>query len=246
MKKWIWENSWQGISFQDLDVQITRFERPTSYFYEEFYKALFQRYACFDELPSSWRNHKADTARYIADVITRDADVLSIGAGLGFVEKEIRKVREDIEIDCLDFSSSAGLWLTGISHINRVDTLNVAKSFDFILCGQLMYALSDKEIGNLCKSIKKALHREGLVLTVDTSLNALENGEVEDFGGILLKQVKCLIRALLLFASPRNPSQFWGWQRDNHSVVSIFEKNDLVVDKSFAAAKQSFLIFRHR
>ncbi len=86
MKKWLWKRSWQGISFQDLDIQVTRFKRPASCFYEEFYKALLQKYASFDELPSSWKKHKVDTARYVAKTIARDANVLSIGAALGFVE----------------------------------------------------------------------------------------------------------------------------------------------------------------
>lgn len=246
MKQWLWQSSWQGVSFQDLDIQLTRFKRPASCFYEEFYKALFQKYASFDELPSSWKKHKADTARHVVKAITRDANVLSIGAGLGFVEKEICKIRKDIKIDCLDFSITAGSWLTGISQLRRVDTLNDHKSFDFILCSQLMYALSDKEIGNLCKSIKKVLHSDGLILTIDTSLNAAENGEKDVFGDIILKLVKCLVRALLVIVSPKNQSQFWGWQRDDQSLVRIFEKNALVVERSFSAAEQSFLIFRHR
>ena len=246
MKKWIWEKSWHGISFQDLDIQITRFKRPTSRFYDQFYKALFQKYVCFDELPSSWRKQKADTARYIAEIITQNAKVLSIGAGIGFVEKEICKVREDIEIDCFDFSSVAGLWLTGVSQIKQIDSLNGHKPFDFILCAQLMYASSDREIGNLCKSIKKVLHSDGVILTIDTSLNNVENGEKEVFGGMLLKQIKCLMSALLVCVSSKRPSQFWGWQRDNHSLIRIFEENALIVEKSFAATGQSFLIFRHR
>lgn len=78
-----------------------------------------------------------------------------------------------------------------------------------------MFALSDREIGNLYKSIKKVLHNNGQILTVVTLLNAAEPGEKDVFGGKLLSQVKCLVRALLVIVSPNNHSQFWGWQRDD-------------------------------
>lgn len=140
-----------------------------------------------------------------------ESEFLSIGTGIGFIEKQICNLREDVTIDCFDFSSIAGNWLADVKRTKRLKSLDPQKTYRFIYCVQLMYALSDREIKDLSQVISQSLDKDGMFLTVDTSLNSIENGDLVCVKNAMFKVIKSLLRACFVFSFSRHKSQFWGW-----------------------------------
>jgi len=243
MKRLIWDCEWQKIKFTKLNTPLKFFERPSSDFYSRFYSKLFQKYEFYDDLPHEWRIFKTQTAIEISKLIREDMNILSVGCGLGFVEKTIVSINPKISIDSYDFSDTANLWLKKVNGINVLNSLNLKKKYDFIFCTQLFYALSDNEIFEFSNFVKSKLKVNGKFLTVDSSLLDAENGEVRTIKHLFYR-FKNFIRPLYLFIFKRKMTQFWGWQRDNEHIVRILKKSDLVLNKKFSSVSQSFLVFK--
>ena len=244
MRRLIWESSWQGIQFHELGVKLNCFGRPSAEFYSRFYNAIFSKYDSFEALPPPWKKIKSKTALEISKLINDEATVLSIGSGLGYLDKEIIKYRPELKINTYDFADNASNWSRTVSGINPVPSLDIGIKYQFIFCSQLFYALSNKELENLSRVIKTLLSEGGVFLTVDTSLNPDENGKKEKRNNSIKAMLKNLIRPLFFSVFARNYFQFWGWQRDNSEILKIFDKNGFIVEKAFPAVGQSFLLFR--
>ena len=175
MKKMMWNFSWQEIKFTELGVKLNFFRRASSEFYSKFYNELFRRYETYDSLPSVWRQIKSNTANEISKLIESETSVLSVGCGTGYVEKEIVGKLPKLSIDAFDFADTANKWIQNVERVNSIQSLEENKKYNFIYCTQLLYALNDKEIFEFSSMIKERLSNGGIFLTVDTSLNPLEN-----------------------------------------------------------------------
>ena len=245
MGKTFWQSEWQNIKFSTLNVPLTIFKRPSSLFYDAFYKELFVKYKNFEELPFNWRKNKADTAKVIGDIIGNVSSVLSIGCGLGFLEKNLVETNPTLNIDTFDFSEVAKKWLNDTKDINCLTKLDSASKYEFIYCAQLLYALSNTEIKELADFVLKHLEEDGRFLTVDTSINASENSS-KPIGAKrhLLSSIKNYLRPFYYLFFRRGSVQFWGWQRDNNEIIKLFESNGLVLSKSLSSVGQSFLVFK--
>lgn len=253
MKNPIWEREWLQIKFKTLKVPLTIFKRPTSKLYNAFYNKIFIKYENFDALPFKWRQQKAAEAKSINSIINSDncaSSVLSLGCGLGFVEKSLIEINPTIKLDTFDFSDIAKKWLIEIEGINCLTKLNSANKYKFIYCTQLLYSFSDKEIKDLASLIFRYLEKNGKFLTVDTSLNPIENSSksIKTISIINLtkKYLRPFKRILDLFKYiliGRGTFQFWGWQRDNSEIIKLLESNGLSLIKKNSSVGRSFLTF---
>ena len=244
MKRMFWQREWLGIYFSDLDITLNFFKGVSSDFYSKFYSELFCRYNSYEDLPSFWCQQKSSTANEIVKIISEKSSVLSFGCGLGFVEKEIVSQLSRLSIDAFDFSETANKWLTDVEHVNTMQSLEKNKKYDFIYCTQLLYALSNDEIFEFSTMVRERLSRGGKFLTVDTSINPIENGiEVSSKIKSIKLQLKNIVRTFYLFLMRRKILQFWGWERDNNELIRIFERNGFRIVRIFSSVEQSFLIF---
>jgi hypothetical protein len=245
MGKPFWQNEWQNIYFSTLNVPLTLFKRPSSLFYDAFYKELFVKYKNFEELPFDWRKKKADTAEVIGGIIGDVSSVLSIGCGLGILEKNLAETSPTLNIDAFDFSEVAKKWLNDSKDINCITKLDSASKYEFIYCAQLLYALSKKEIIELANFVLEHLEEDGRFLTVDTSINASENSS-KPIGAKrhLLGSIKNYLRPFYYVLFRRSSAQFWGWQRDNNEIIKLIEGKGLVLSESLSSVGQSFLVFK--
>jgi hypothetical protein len=91
--------------------------------------------------------------------------------------------------------------------------------------------------------LKEKLATNGRLLTVDTSLNLLENGDTHNLGTLKLS-LKNAIKPFYLFLLKNRKVQFWGWQRNNLDLVRLFEKNGFILIKSYPSKNQSFQLFK--
>jgi len=244
MKHPFWQTDWQNIQFTSLDVPLNLFQRPSADFYSAFYSELFKRYNSYDELPLNWKNEKSVTAHEVLILIGKKKSVLSIGAGLGFVEKEIVYHAQSLTIDTYDFTNTASKWLVEVDRVNTLKSFSEARKYQFIYCTQLLYALSDDEISDFLELVKNHLDVNGFFLTVDTSSNTTENGNSKSAKSQIKKILKNIFRPLYYFLFKNRSAQLWGWQRDNTEIISHFAKKGFTLEKFFPAAGQSFIIFK--
>tara|TARA_B100002019_G_C21117631_1_gene521665 strand:- start:45 stop:785 length:741 start_codon:yes stop_codon:yes gene_type:complete len=245
MKKGFWQSEWQNINFDSLGVPLKFFSVPGSEFYESFYTELFRRYEGYDALPKKWKEEKYKTAVTINEIIKDATSILSVGCGLGFVEKSLIDINKKLEIDAFDFANNANKWLLDIDSVNCITSIDDEKKYQFIYCTQLLYALSDKEISDFSKFIKNHLIEGGIFLTVDTSLNASENSDNESHvHNFLWGRLRNILALIYFFIFKRGKIQFWGWQRDNIEIIQKFHLDGMVLTKKIKAVGQSFLIFR--
>jgi hypothetical protein len=248
-----WQSEWQNIQFSTLNVPLTIFKRPSLIFYDAFYKEMFVKYKNFEELPFQWKKNKGDTAKAINDIVRGVSSVLSIGCGLGFVEKSLIEIDPTLKIDAFDFSDIAKKWLKDIKGINCLTKLESANKYEFIYCTQLLYALSDKKIKELAGFVLQHLGEDGKFLTVDTSLNPSENSSKPiDTRRKLMGLIKNYLSPFYYLLFKRGFAQFFGWQRDNYEIIKLFESNGLKLNKKLSrelqepelgSVGQSFLIF---
>jgi len=247
MRYSFWQSEWQNIQFNTLKTPTTFFKRPSSMFYNDFYKEVFIKYASFEELPLKWRKEKSDTAKVISDMIATDTSILSVGCGLGYIEKCFVKLNPNLKIDAYDFAVSSKKWLMDIKGINCLTKLDSKNKYKFIYCSQVFYALSNKEIKDFTSFVLWHLDKEGIFLTIDTSLRENENGL--NSSASVSKLVFLLKNFLLPFfynLFRKKSIQFWGWRRDNLEIIKLLESNGLILKEKFSTLNQSFLVFEKK
>ena len=98
-----YQESWQGIPFTTF-AHTHFFHLADAKFYSVFYEELFRRYQSWEDLPEVWRRNKTADALWIASRLkkmqeekTHDSPlrVLSIGSGVGFMERMLLKEMGD-------------------------------------------------------------------------------------------------------------------------------------------------------
>lgn len=260
MKKIFWQSEWQNIKFKNINIPKSAFHLPSSNFYSAFYSELFKKYGGFNDLPTKWKNDKEGIAKEIIKLLRPYKSALSVGCGLGFIEKEIVKNLPELNIDAYDYASTANKWLVDVKRVKSLNSLGGNEKYKFIYCTGLLYALTEEEIAKLADFVKKHLDKDGVFLTVDTSLNINENSTQstnEKFSSNSLKNSKAqilnkinfldnlkdLFRPYYYFLFKRNIYQLWGWKRDNQEIEFIFHKNGFSTNRVFSAGGQSFIMF---
>lgn len=83
-----YETEWLGVKFSDIS-KLSRWRLPSDGFSAEIYSEVLAALRSPEDLPHGYENHKKGVARDIASLIPRSESVLSIGSGLGIVEKEL-------------------------------------------------------------------------------------------------------------------------------------------------------------
>lgn len=243
MKKAIWNSSWNGIQFNELDVKLNFFKRASSNFYSKFYNELYKRFNSYDDLPLDYQNQKINTAIEIKKCLNHKDEVLSYGCGIGFIEKELAINAAYKNLEAFDFNKTPPKWLNNVNRVQYISNINQSKKYDWIYCAQVFYSMDDREIEILISSLKKLLSKSGRVLTIDTSIRYYENGNDRSNSFTFKTKLKKILRPFYLLLLRRKDHQFWGWSRDNKEIVKMFEKNGYKLMKSYGSSNQSFQIF---
>lgn len=207
-----YQTNWQGIEFSDVAPVSSR-ELAGPAFYDAFYRALFAKYDGFDALDSDWRQKKDAVADWIAGEIPDGAKVLSVGCGLGYMEQRIwRQHGGRIELHVQDYASDALRWLRSVMPSDNIHDITDggAGSYDMIYLSAVDYALDDRELRELLRSLKTSLKPEGRVLMVSASF--LDEATVER----VVLSVKDIAKWWLEQIGLYERGQFWGWMRTRY------------------------------
>jgi len=153
---------------------------PTQGFYAAYYAELHRRCPTYEDFPEEWREQKIASAQSLASAMNPESRVLAYGCGSGFVERcliDHHGFRDLWLFDQVDgFSrylpeASARKWNPKTNH-GHVNT----PLFDAVYLVQVLYALADAEVIQMCCEVQSWLKPGGLVASLDTSLNPPENG----------------------------------------------------------------------
>ena len=217
-----YQESWHGIPFTRIS-HLSFFRLAGSKFYSTFYEELFRRYANWDALPQQWRETKKIDARWLilrlADIEARRVDrdkplrVLSIGSGVGYMEKILVDEMPGLELYVNEPSTVGLKWLRCCVAADRIYIgrpplcLPSDVYYDMIYLSAVDYGISSREFGYLLGELRAQLIPGGELVCLSASLL-----EEDSFIGSLVNWLKICIRAVLHYSGVRR-QQFWGWRR---------------------------------
>ncbi len=228
-----YQESWQGIPFTTF-AHISFFHLAEPRFYASFYEELFRRYKGWHDLPEKWRQSKIKDAQWLAERIReiaanrKDADgpvrVLSIGSGVGFMEKCLIEQMPDIEMHINEPSTVGMRWIKKLVPTERIyiglppACLPPDINFDVIYLSAVDYGIPNREFLRLLEELRAMLANDGEVLCISASLL-----EEDSFIGGLVNGMKIVIRGMLHYLGIRR-QQFWGWRRTRKEYLNLFSQ----------------------
>ncbi|MDR2572892.1 MAG: class I SAM-dependent methyltransferase [Desulfovibrio sp.] len=222
-----YQESWQGIPFTAFS-HISFFHLAEPRFYAVFYEELFRRYKDWDDLPSIWRANKSKDARWLAERLrargerTEALRVLSIGSGVGYMEKILLDEMPDLELHVNEPSTVGMKWLRRHIPAERIyiglppACLPPDVHYDMIYLSTVDYGIRSDEMAHLLADLRTQLAPGGEIVCLSASLL-----EEDSFIGSLVNTLKIIIRGALHCVGIRR-QQFWGWRRTREEYHSLF------------------------
>lgn len=227
-----YQESWQGIPFTSFS-HISFFHLAEPKFYAVFYEELFRRYQDWSDLPAEWRRNKQKGARWLIGELraqlaqeapgrTEPVRVLSIGSGVGFMEKTLLEEMPELELHVNEPSTVSLRWLRQYVPGERVyiglppACLPSDVQYDMIYLSTVDYGIGQRELEHLLSELRAQLAPGGELICLSASLLE-EDSPVGSFVNFL----KNIIRAGLHFLGIRR-QQFWGWRRTRKEYQKLF------------------------
>ncbi len=228
-----YQESWQGIPFTRFS-HLSFFHLAGSKFYSTFYEELFRRYPDWDALPAAWRENKRKDALWLASrlrerlalrgVGEEPLRVLSIGSGVGYMEKILIDEMPDIEMHVNEPSTVGMKWLRSRLAAERIyigmppACLPSDVHYDMIYLSAVDYGIPSRELARLLRELRAQLVSGGEIVCLSASLL-----EEDSFIGGFVNAAKIVIRGILHYLGVR-PQQFWGWRRTRREYHRLFKQ----------------------
>lgn len=216
MKK-LYESNWHGIPFAAV-ASPDRKKVADGAFYQAFYREFFNRYRDWSALDPVWVRYKLGVAEFVLSRLPdKHAPVLSVGCGLGLVEK--RLIEAGVTgLEVTDSSAVSLQWLRPLIEESRIhigdvpDCLPAGKRYELIYLSALDYCFDNVTLTSFLARISGRLARDGRCLVVSGSF---------DPGG-LVRNAKFLARRVLEFLGVlRGHCQLWGYLRTRREYRSL-------------------------
>lgn len=227
-----YQESWQGIPFTSFS-HISFFRLAEPKFYGTFYEELFRRYKSWDDLPAQWRANKKEDARWLADRLrAKQAQhqedvplrVLSIGSGVGYMEKLLLGELPGLELHVNEPSTVGMRWLRQLIPTERIYIglpplcLPPDVQYDMIYLSAVDYGIPNPDLIRLLNALRVQLAPGGEVVCLSASLL-----EEDSLIGSFVNIIKNIIRCFLHYLGIRR-QQFWGWRRTRQEYQQLFRQ----------------------
>ncbi|MBO4334510.1 MAG: methyltransferase domain-containing protein [Desulfovibrio sp.] len=228
-----YQESWQGIPFTKFS-HLSFFHLAGSKFYSTFYEAMFSRYSSWEALPLAWRENKRSNALWLLERIrqqrseagerTEPFRILSIGSGVGYMEKLMLDAMPDLELYVNEPSTVGLKWLRSYLPADRVFIgfpplcLPSDVFYDMIYLSAVDYSIATRQLLRLLDALRAQLEPGGQLICLSSSF--LQEDSVI---GSFVNAIKILIRAVLHYLGVR-PQQFWGWRRTRREYQQLFKQ----------------------
>lgn len=221
-----YQDSWQGIPFASF-ARVSYFRLPDPAFYEAFYDALFRRYGSPEGLPEAWRGNKRMDAMLLAERLRRrdgkdGMRVLSVGCGLGFMEKVLLEEVPGLELHVNETGAASLRWIRGFLPDGRVHVglapgcLPAGVDFDMIYLSTMDYGIRTGDMTRLLQGLRDRLAPGGELVCLSASWL-----EADTLPGRVASFVKDVLRGCL-HCLGLHRRQFWGWRRTAEEYRRLF------------------------
>ncbi len=217
-----YQTEWQGISFESF-CSVSSTTMADTKFYEAFYKEFFKRNAAWSDISPRWIATKNLAAQLIASRISSHDLCLSIGCGLGYIEKQLIETHK-CDLHVTETSAAPLKWLAPLLTSDRLyigffpDCLPSDCSYDFIFLSGVDYCFDQKSWEQFLLSVRSKLTDKGRCLIISGSL------QQESMKGML----RYAISDLLVKLGIRKLGQFWGYLRTKSDYRSAMITADFL------------------
>lgn len=202
-----YQTEWQGIPFESFSP-VSSSTLAGTQFYEAFYEEFFKRHATWGDIDPRWIATKHRAAQLVVSHINDQDCCLSIGCGLGYIEKQLLEVHK-IDLQVTETSATALKWLAPLLspdclHIGFFpDCIPSENSYDLIYLSGVDYCFDCESWPNFLIAVRSKLKANGRCLVISGSLQQ--------------ESVKATLRALvadcMVSLGIRKRGQFWGYLR---------------------------------
>ena len=166
------QHSWHDINFKEFIVIKSNIVAD-SFFYDSFYKQFFEKYSSYSDIPDDYVKDKMCVVRYLEEKIKSKESVLSIGCGIGLIEKLlIKNIKNKSKISAIEPSATAIKWISKEQDIKIYNGLfpdifaNKIKSFDFAYARAIEYIFNRQEYVNFLRSVIDFGIKEFVIISV--------------------------------------------------------------------------------
>tara|TARA_Y100001978_G_C23676277_1_gene426581 strand:+ start:1114 stop:1848 length:735 start_codon:yes stop_codon:yes gene_type:complete len=212
-----YQTEWHDIEFKSF-WKVSRKKLANESFYSKFYYEFFKKYKSFDDLNNKWIIRKRFIAKWLKSKITPSSKVLSIGCGIGYIEKILwENNNKDIDLHIHDLVSTSHKWIKEILPEEKIHIgKDIPHGFDIIILTSLDYSFSKNSFKNFLKKISKSLNKNGFIIVISASYLGESNFTPKRFLKDKLKSVQHLFGF-------RKSEQFWGWMRSRKEYIEIMQ-----------------------
>ncbi len=229
-----YQESWQGIPFSAF-THVSFYNLAGSEFYATFYEELFRRYTGWESLPADWRLSKDKGAKWLAGQIEAQREhwehedlpeapprVLSIGSGLGYMEKSLIDVMPNMELHVNEPSTVGLRWLRNSVPSKRIYIgsphlcLPADITYTVIYLSAIDYSMNNHDFEFTLREIRAQLAPGGRLICISASLL-----EEDSLAGTMVNAFKIGLRFVLHLLDVRR-QQLWGWRRTREEYHQIF------------------------
>lgn len=210
----LWVKEWFGIKFREF-AKLNEHSIAGNDFYENFYKIFHERFSRYEDLPNVWRSQKDEIAKEILEQ-NNAKKILSIGCGVGYIEKKLCEIIGDSgKIVAIEPSRSATRWLESLIEVRHgyfPDSVKGEK-FDLAYASTIDYTMSDIEYLKFLQSMYNSEIPSFFLV------NLISGQKNWDF----IMHCKEVIKSSLSFFRLKSKGQFWGYLRNLEEQVGFLQ-----------------------
>ncbi len=221
----IYVSSWLGIDFKTLPIELSAKKLADASFYEAFYKNFFSEVSSFNEIEDpEYVPRKEILLNHLIRLTSNKKKILSIGCGLGFLEIELAKKNNSLDITAIDPGCASEFLEHSDINVLKGTFPDVlcknSRPFDFVYASSIDYAFSNKEYEDFLKSV------------IDFGIEEIFLLDLYPPTTSYISKIKILIKELLISLGLYNPGQFWGYSRTLKEHMKISRKAGFSVFKA--------------
>lgn len=214
----LYQNQWHGIPFANF-IKCSSKNIATKELYDKFYYNFFEKFSSFADLDVKWVNYKLSIADKLIAEVKNKTNILSIGCGIGIVEKHLVENIKNINLTAIEPSENVSRWIRNIDRINLYDgyfpgVLNTDIVFDLAFANGVDYVFNNNEYETFLKSIINYGIKEFILI----SASVYKTRTVKE---TMKEAIKTVLSTVKLY----DRDQFWGYQRTVNEQIIMLRKS---------------------
>lgn len=198
---------WQGIPFESF-FSVSSTILADAQFYAAFYEEFFKRHATWDDVDPCWIATKDRAVQLIASRIHDQDCCLSIGCGLGYIEKQLFETHK-FDLQVTETSAASLKWLSPLLPPDRLHIgffpacIPAENSYDLIYLSGVDYCFDHESWQNFLIAVRSKLKTNGRCLVISGSLQQ-ESAKAT---------LRTLVVDCMVNLGMRKRGQLWGYLR---------------------------------